>query len=271
MKSAVVPNPWQHLRRYTAARIALGRAGDSLPTRALLDFGLAHAQARDAVRLPLDRPALEGRLGAAGMPHVAVHSAAADRSAYLRRPDWGRRLDDASRMRLADAAASASRKRPALGQPKVAAADVAFVIADGLSAPAVMAHALPLLEEVLARLTGWRVAPIVIAEQARVALGDEIGAILDAQQAVMLIGERPGLSSPDSLGVYLTFAPRIGRTDAERNCISNVRPEGLTYPLAAHKLAYLLHAARQLGRTGVALKDESDLLPDTATRPPAIE
>ncbi|WP_432261577.1 ethanolamine ammonia-lyase subunit EutC [Cupriavidus sp. TMH.W2] len=238
-------DPWQRLRRFTRARIALGRTGHSQTTDAVLAFGLAHAQARDAVHLPLDVGAVTTALDAAAVPNVAVHSAAPDRAHYLRRPDLGRRLDDASRERLAAA-------RPH------EAPDVVFVIADGLSALATQTHALPLLDATRQRLPqGWRIGPVVVAEQSRVALGDEIGEILGARQVVMLIGERPGLSSPDSLGIYLTHAPRTGRTDAERNCISNVRPEGLPYAQAADRLAFLLRGAAALGRSGVDLKDDS--------------
>ena len=238
---------WSPLRRFTAARIALGRAGVSLPTEALLEFGLAHARARDAVHLPLDREALLRDLGAAGFEPLLVHSAAGDRASYLCRPDLGRRLDRSSRERLLQGT----------GQSPP---DLVFVIADGLSSLAVAAHALPLLREVLPRLPGWRVGPVVVAEQSRVALGDEIGEILQAGQVVMLIGERPGLSSPDSLGIYLTYAPRVGCSGAQRNCISNVRPEGLDYATAAHKLVHLLSSARRLKYSGVNLKDESDRL-----------
>lgn len=252
MKPLIEANPWQHLRRFTRARIALGRTGHSLPTTALLEFGLAHAQARDAVHEPLNLQAMLERLTSAGFESVAVHSAATDRHQYLRRPDFGRRLDDASRKRL-----------QALG-PK--GPDVAFVIADGLSSFAPARHAVPLLQTLRPNLVGWNVGPIVVAEQARVALGDDIGELLAAQQVVMLIGERPGLSSPDSLGLYLTYAPRAGRTDAERNCISNVRPEGLSYAAAAHKLFYLMSNARQLQLSGVALKDDSDP-PETQSEP----
>jgi ethanolamine ammonia-lyase small subunit len=251
VKPLVTSNPWDALRQFTRARIALGRAGDSLPTTALLEFGLAHAQARDAVHQALDVSGVLAQLDSAGFRHVRVHSAAADRTAYLRRPDWGRILDDESRQSLATARAEWDRTAP--GNP-----DAAFVIADGLSARAAATQAISLLAAVLPLLSGWRIAPIVVAEQARVALGDEIGVILGAAQVVMLIGERPGLSSPDSMGIYLTFAPRAGRTDAERNCISNVRPEGLRPHAAAGKLAYLLHRARQLGQSGIELKDESD-------------
>ena len=243
-----LPDPWQALRRHTRARIALGRSGDSLPTRALLEFGLAHALARDAVHLPLDCAALAAALAAAGLPYLTVHSQAAERSHYLRRPDLGRQLAPDSRSALEKAAL-----------PSAAAPDLAFVIADGLSSLAVVRHALPLLQSCLALLPGWSVAPVVIAEQARVALGDAIGAALRAGTVVVLIGERPGLSSPDSLGIYLTHRPRPGLTDADRNCISNVRPEGLPYEAAARRLAYLLNGARQLGRSGIDLKDDSGL------------
>ncbi len=237
-------NPWQQLRRFTRARIALGRAGHSQTTDTVLAFGLAHAQARDAVHLPLDCAAVEAALGQAGFASLSVHSAAPDRAHYLRRPDLGRRLDEPSRARLAASAG--------------AAPDVAFVIADGLSALAAQRHGVPLLCAVRERLPqGWTMAPVVVAEQSRVALGDEVGERIGARQVVMLIGERPGLSSPDSLGIYLTYAPRAGRTDAERNCISNVRPEGLSYAQAAERLVFLLRGAAALGGSGVALKDDS--------------
>ncbi len=236
-------DPWAALRRHTRARIALGRCGDSAPTQALLEFGLAHAQARDAVHLPLDAHALLDALRAAGFDALAVHSAAVDRAHYLRRPDLGRQLDAAS--------------RAALTAHRGAAPDVLFVIGDGLSARAAASHALPLLEAVRACLAGWAIGPVIVAQQARVALGDEIGELLAACQVVMLIGERPGLSSPDSLGLYLTWAPRVGRRDAERNCISNVRPDGLGCEAAAHKLAWHLNAARRLELSGVGLKDDS--------------
>ncbi|HJV93805.1 MAG TPA: ethanolamine ammonia-lyase subunit EutC, partial [Azonexus sp.] len=216
------PDPWSALRQHTPARIALGRSGDSLPTQALLEFGLAHALARDAVHLPLDAAALAAALDAAGLPHLAVHSQAVDRSAYLRRPDLGRQLTADSQAVLEKAALAPT-----------AAPDLAFVIADGLSSLAVSRHALPLLHACLELLPGWSMAPVIIAEQARVALGDAIGAALGAGTVVVLIGERPGLSSPDSLGIYLTHRPRPGLSDADRNCISNVRPEGLPYEAAA--------------------------------------
>ncbi|CAJ0771730.1 ethanolamine ammonia-lyase subunit EutC [Ralstonia chuxiongensis] len=250
----VQPNPWTHLRAFTDARIALGRAGNSQTTDAVLAFGVAHAQARDAVHLPLNRAALAAALGQAGFTALAVHSAAADRAEYLRRPDLGRRLDEASRAEL-------DALRPA--EPF----DVVFVIADGLSALAVQSHAVPLLCSVRERLpAGWSIGPVVIAEQSRVALGDEIGALLGARQVVMLIGERPGLSSPDSLGIYLTYAPRVGCSDAQRNCISNVRPAGLTYDQAATRLVFLLKGALALGRSGVDLKDDTPSVASGAAR-----
>jgi len=248
-------DPWQDLRAYTRARIALGRAGNSQPTAALLAFGVAHAQARDAVHQSLDVAAMRGDCDALGLPVLHVRSAADGRESYLRRPDLGRRLHAESRGHLA----AACRARVA-DHHSAEPADVVFVIADGLSAIAVQRHAVPLLVAVRKLLPDWAIGPVVIAEQSRVALGDEIGAALGARQVVMLIGERPGLSSPDSLGIYLTYAPREGRTDAERNCISNVRPEGLSYEQAAARLAFLLRGARTLGRSGVDLKDDSDAL-----------
>ncbi|MGI8741918.1 MAG: ethanolamine ammonia-lyase subunit EutC [Bryobacteraceae bacterium] len=223
-----------NLRNFTPARVALGRTGHSLPTRELLDFQLAHARARDAVHAKLDTASLllEG---------IPVVSAAADRITYLRRPDLGRKLNEDSRQRL---------QAQATGD-----FDAVFVIADGLSALAVHRHAKPLLDAVIPRLPGWRLAPIVIAEQARVALGDEIGQLLRARLAVVLVGERPGLTSPDSLGIYLTWDPKPGRTDAERNCISNIRVEGLSYTMAADQLIFLMTESRRRKLSGVHLKE----------------
>jgi ethanolamine ammonia-lyase small subunit len=250
MAQVITPDTWGHLRRFTRARVALGRTGASLPTREVLAFGLAHAQARDAVHLPLDTAALSAALSAKGFRCLHAASAAPDRAAYLRRPDWGRKLCAGSYEALEAAASHHEYDRP----------DCVFVVADGLSSLAVARHALPLLEALapLIRTTGQPM-PVVVAAQARVALGDEIGHLLGARQVAVLIGERPGLSSPDSLGIYLTHAPRPGLTDADRNCISNVRPEGLSYDAAARKLAYLMAGARRLGRSGVDLKDDSDL------------
>jgi ethanolamine ammonia-lyase small subunit len=243
---AVAANPWQALRRFTDARIALGRAGASLPTAPLLAFNLAHAQARDAVHAPLDTEALKRELNARALDSIEVRSAAHSREQYLRRPDLGRVLDAASAEQLARHAASAKT------QP-----DLVFVIADGLSSRAAALHAVPLIDRTIARLNGWHIGSVVVATQARVALGDPIGELMQARMVAVLIGERPGLSSPASLGVYLTYQPRVGRSDADRNCISNVRPEGLVYDAAAFKLAHLLDAARSRQLTGVALKDES--------------
>lgn len=266
----VTENPWQELRRLTPARIAIGRAGGSLPTREVLDFQLAHARARDAVHLAFDPAAIAAQLEERGRPSLAVQSAAPDRGAYLQRPDLGRRLDATSRGALeaftAESAGRAEGRNASAPSPPSGVNrdyDVVFVVADGLSALAVHSHALPLFDLASSALegAGWRLAPVVVASQSRVALGDEIGELLGAEQVVMLIGERPGLSAADSLGIYLTYAPRVGRTDAERNCISNVRPEGLSYAEAARKLIYLLGEARRLKLSGVELKDDSDSAP----------
>lgn len=234
-----IADPWARLRPATRARIGLGRAGDGLPTQALLDFQLAHARARDAVHTPFDAEGVAARLGK--HPVIRVHSAAESRAIYLQRPDLGRRLN-------ADCAA--------LLQP--GPYDVAFVIGDGLSATAVHDHAAPMLASALDRLEGWSVAPIVLATNGRVALGDDIGARLGAGMVVVLIGERPGLSAADSLGLYLTFDPKPGRKDSERNCISNIHPpDGLGYEAAADKLVWLMREARRLKLTGVGLKDDA--------------
>jgi ethanolamine ammonia-lyase small subunit len=242
----VPADPWTRLRAHTAARIALGRSGASLPTAELLAFDLAHAQARDAVHLRFDVDPLRDALASHGFETMTVESAAPDRETYLHRPDLGRRLSQRSEALLAGVEAEPC--------------DVLCVVGDGLSALAVHRHALPLLIELRLRLeaAGLGLGPVVLARQARVALGDPIGAALDARCVVMLIGERPGLSSPDSLGAYLTWAPRPGRSDADRNCVSNIRPEGLAPADAAQKIAWLAAAARRLGATGVRLKDESD-------------
>jgi ethanolamine ammonia-lyase small subunit len=249
----VIPNPWQTLHRFTPARIALGRSGVSQPTSAQLAFQLAHAGARDAVHRALDAPALAAALKRSGYDCLQVHSACPDRSTYLQRPDLGRRLD--------------ANSRQVLAQVTGAAGALSLVIADGLSALAIEQNVLPLLEALRARrgFDDWPLAPIVIALQGRVALGDEIGEALRARAVVVLIGERPGLSSPDSMGMYLTWAPRMGLTDANRNCISNIRPAGLSYQLAAYKLHYLLAQAYGRGISGVALKDETVACAGVAT------
>ncbi len=227
------PSLWHDLRRFTPARIALGRAGNGLPTSAHLAFQQAHAAARDAVHAALDIPALQTGLPCASL---VVHSACPDRATYLARPDLGRRLLPTDRTRLTE------NPSPSL----------ALVICDGLSALAVQRHAAPLATHLLGHFT----PPIIIATQGRVALGDDIGGALAAEAVLMLIGERPGLTAPDSLGAYLTWQPRVGRTDAERNCVSNIRPEGFPVPDAAKKLIWLIGQMRHLRLTGVSLKDE---------------
>ncbi|WP_369260862.1 ethanolamine ammonia-lyase subunit EutC [Streptomyces sp. R35] len=233
---------WASLRRHTQARIGLGRAGSALPTRHRLELQAAHAAARDAVHSPFEPDVVAAAL--TGVPTIRVRSAAPDRLTYLQRPDLGRRLDDIDRAHL----------------PRDDW-DLVFVVADGLSSRAVHEHAAPVIRETAALLPAeWRVAPVVLAEQARVALGDDIAHALGASMVVVLIGERPGMSAADSLGAYLTHTPRPGHTtDADRNCLSNIRPPlGLTHAAAAAKLVALMRGARELGRTGVALKDESD-------------
>jgi ethanolamine ammonia-lyase small subunit len=237
----------QTLSQHTAARVLLSRAGDAVATCEQLAFQLDHALARDAVNSALDVAALEAQLTLRGVTTVTVASAADSRATYLRRPDLGRTLSPKSRETLANA--------------KLPVPEVLIVIADGLSALAVERHALPLLGHLLPNLPPP--AAVVIATQARVALGDEIGHILGAHLTVMLIGERPGLSAPDSLGAYLTWSPRPGRTDAERNCISNIRQGGLDYAEAAQRILAYLAEARRLAYTGVDLKEpQSRVLPD---------
>jgi len=235
---------FSRLRAITPARVGLGRTGVSLETRDLLDFQRAHAQARDAVHARLEAAALAASIAEmTGGSVLRLHSAAVDRATYLQRPDLGRKLDEASRASL----------HPGDWE-------LALVVADGLSALAVERHVPPLLRELLPLLEGWSLAPITVVEQGRVAIGDEIGAALGVQLSVVLIGERPGLSSPDSLGAYITWDPRPGRTDAERNCISNIRAEGLSYSQAAAQLGFYLTEARRRQLTGIALKEDSRLL-----------
>ncbi len=243
-------NPWLELRRLTPARIALGRTGTSLPTRAQLDFQFAHAQARDAVHLPFDHAGLSAQLTERQRDSLLLHSAAADRNSYLQRPDLGRKLSDQSAQAL---------REYALVHP--GGVDLVIVVADGLSALAVHRHTLPFLTRLEEQMTAdeWSTAPVVLVEQGRVAVGDEIGQLLGAKMVVMLIGERPGLSSPDSLGLYFTYNPKVGLTDAYRNCISNVRLEGLSYGMAAHRLLYLMREACRRQLSGVNLKDEAQV------------
>jgi ethanolamine ammonia-lyase small subunit len=245
MKPPAELDRWAALAALTPARIALGRSGASLPTREVLAFALDHARARDAVHIPFDAAAVARQLEALGFETLELDSAAADRPTYLRRPDLGRRLSPDSRARLD-------------GRPR-SDVDVQVVVADGLSSTAVHAHAAPLLSALAPRFRaqGWRPGPVVLAHQARVALGDEIGERLGARFVILLVGERPGLSAADSLGAYLTYAPRIGRTDAERNCISNIRPAGLGYQDAAIKIAWHVGESLRRGYSGIALKDDS--------------
>jgi ethanolamine ammonia-lyase small subunit len=243
-------DPWFNLRRHTSARIALGRAGTSVPTAQVLRFAAAHAQARDAVHVPLDVPALVAALQTVGLAVLSAQSRAPTREVYLRRPDWGRRLDAESVDRVQVAA--------------VGPVDLAIVIGDGLSATAVQRHAPELLRCLRTVLDGvLTLAPLVVATQCRVALGDEIGQLSRARAVLVLLGERPGLSSPDSVGAYLTHAPAVGCTDAQRNCVSNIRPDGLPLSAAAARIAWLAREALRRRLTGVGLKDDSDtaLLP----------
>lgn len=243
-------DPWTKYRALTAARIGLERAGVSVATAPLLHFRLAHARARDAVHATLDAALLARELGALGLRACVVRSAADSRAAYLMRPGLGRRLADGEAAAL---------------EAEVGHHDLAFVVADGLSAHAVQLHALPVLRLVLPALHAdrWRVAPVVVALGGRVALGDVVAGALKAGAVVVLIGERPGLSSPDSMGAYLTWSPSAATTDADRNCISNIRPAGVCYAEAVHRMLFLLRSMRALGYSGIKLKDESD-------RPPAI-
>jgi ethanolamine ammonia-lyase small subunit len=249
--SVPLDDPWRRLRAATPARIALPRAGSAIATPAHLAFQLDHARARDAVHAPLDPEALLEGLRERGLAALKLHSAAPDRATYLSRPDLGRRLDAASR-RAVEAA------------PR--GCDLVFVIVDGLSARAVACHALPLIDQSLPafRRDGWRIGPVAVVEQGRVAIGDEIGEILGAALVGVLIGERPGLTSPDSLGAYLTWQPQIGRTDAERNCLSNIRPAGMAYDEAAQRLNHLCGQARLRRCTGIMLKDETPSNPSLA-------
>jgi ethanolamine ammonia-lyase small subunit len=235
---------WPTLRNYTDARIALGRVGASLTTSEVLAFSMAHARARDAVHLSLDVDRVAASLEAEGLTTLRASSRAHDRAEYLKRPDQGRRLAPASCASLS-VTGFTPRNR------------LTVVVADGLSALATMQHAAPAALARRARLTDWELDAVVIATLARVALADEIGELRGAEAVVILLGERPGLSSPDSLGIYMTYAPKRGRSDAERNCISNVRAAGLSYAEAAYKLHYLLEQARLGGRSGITVKDSS--------------
>lgn len=236
--SGELPDLWRQLQPLTAARIGLPRSGASIATGALLDFRLAQAQARDAVHTVLDCAALQAALG---QPAIAGMTLATERRDYLMRPDLGRQLDPAFQARLAAQAGTF---------------DLAIVLADGLSARAAQSHAPPLLAALQPLLAGWSLAPLALLRHGRVAAGDQVALALGARCVLVLIGERPGLSSPDSLGAYLTWAPAVGTRDAERNCISNIRPQGLPPAAAARQIAWLLQAMRQAGHSGVALKDD---------------
>jgi ethanolamine ammonia-lyase small subunit len=249
-KSPAQADAWRQLRSLTSARIALGHAGTSLPTAAQLDFQFAHAQARDAVHLPFDHAALSEQLAARQRETLTVHSSASDRNVYLQRPDLGRRLS-----------ADSVEQLRSYAEAHAEGFDLAVVVADGLSSLAVQRHSPAMLERIdeLAAAEGWSVAPVVLVEQGRVAVADEVAEVLKARMVVILIGERPGLSSPDSLGLYFTYAPRVGLNDAARNCISNVRLEGMSYAMAAHKLLYLMREAWRRQLSGVNLKDDAQV------------
>jgi ethanolamine ammonia-lyase small subunit len=239
---------WARLRRLTAARIGLPRSGASLATAPLLEFRLAHARARDAVHAPLDAERLRADLMTLGLPVLTVASAVRDRQQYLMRPDLGRQLAPDSTAALADHAGSGHV--------------VALVVADGLSARAVERHAVPLLAALLPQLRagGWRIAPLTLVRHGRVAIGDAVARLLRSRMVAILIGERPGLSAPDSMGAYLTWQPGAHTTDANRNCISNIRPEGMDPAAAAFKVMQLMRAMRARETSGVALKDDTERL-----------
>lgn len=256
-KTGVVENPWRKLSQYTDARIGLGRTGVSLPTRELLAFQVAHAQAKDAVHLPLDVTKLQSELVLlqhfTDIPSLLLKSQSLDRFTYLQRPDLGRRLEEESRDKIVDFMNSAKTEY-----------DLAIVVVDGLSSKAVQQNAKPFINALLKdfeqdpTLSNFKLAPFSIVEQGRVAIGDEVGELLKAEMVIVLIGERPGLSSPDSLGMYLTWTPHVGRNDAQRNCISNIRPAGLSYKDASQKARYLIKESRRLKLSGVNLKDRSN-------------
>ena len=254
----VTRNPWDKLREFTSARIALGRSGNSVPTDELLSFQLDHAQAMDAVHCTLNVDSLVAQLSDSYSilkqtlePPVVVTSKVTDRFMYLQRPDLGRQLDEASWNKL-----------EAIGKEHNAELDLAIVIADGLSSVAIQNHALPVISRLVSLLSGdeehqWNLAPIAVVKQGRVAVGDDVGECFNAKAVLVLIGERPGLTSPDSMGMYLTWGAKRGSKDSDRNCISNVRPQGLNYDDACQRAFYLLKEARRLQLSGVNLKDRS--------------
>jgi ethanolamine ammonia-lyase small subunit len=254
----VTRNPWDKLREFTSARIALGRSGNSVPTDELLSFQLDHAQAMDAVHCSLNVDSLVAQLTDSYSilkqtlePPVVVTSKVTDRFMYLQRPDLGRQLDEASWNTL-----------EAIGKEHNTELDLAIVIADGLSSVAIQNHALPVISRLVSLMSGdeehqWNLAPIAIVKQGRVAVGDDVGQCFNAKAVLVLIGERPGLTSPDSMGMYLTWGAKRGSKDSDRNCISNVRPQGLNYDDACQRAFYLLKEARRLQLSGVNLKDRS--------------
>jgi len=238
------PALWRSLRGLTSARIALGRTGQSIPLKESLHFRLTHAHARDAVYSSLDTNAIDLSLRKFNLSIIHLHSQVSSREEYLQRPDLGRRLKDQSML---------------IGNNTEH--DLSIIIADGLSAKAIHDHILLLLDKLIPSLAHLKLSPITIVEQGRVAISDEIGSLLKSKLSLILIGERPGLSSPNSLGAYLTYSPTIGLTDESRNCVSNIRPEGLSYLEAAQKISYLIQQSLTRKISGVSLKDESGLLP----------
>ncbi len=254
----IIRDGWHALQQYTAARIALGRTGVSVPAKEMLGFKMAHAHARDAVFSLLEIETITEQLRRLSLEIMSLKSRAGDRHSYLQRPDWGRRLNDLSAKALSSLLHTGS--------------DVCITIADGLSAEAINRHAVPVMQQLLPMLAAKQIsiAPVCLVENGRVAISDETGSLLQAKLSLILIGERPGLSSPDSMGAYLTFAPAIGVTDESRNCVSNIRPEGLPYSEAAFKIYYLVSEALRLQQSGIGLKDNSSNsgLPDNFSAVP---
>ncbi len=243
-------DPWEMLKKFTDARIALGRTGVSIPVKENLQFKMAHAFARDAIYTKMDMDALARGMDHLDHPYCFLHSRAENREQYLQRPDLGRMLSADGFSTMEEASGDKSY-------------DICINIADGLSATAVNLHSIALLHEILPLLkaTGFSVSPVCLIEQGRVAIGDETGSYFQAKLSIILIGERPGLSSPDSLGVYITYHPQKGNTDAMRNCVSNIRPKGLSYSAAADKIVYLIKESIRLQISGVALKDLTAIPP----------
>jgi len=240
-------DPLTAFSQFTPARIAIGRVGTSIPIKESLQFKLAHAHARDAVYSVLDTDGLSNSLKVFDLPVLLLHSRAVGRHKYLKRPDLGRRLNEESEKQLVDYGSGF---------------DIAIIMADGLSATAVNENAFGLLERLLPmlRASGLKIAPLCLVAEGRVAIGDDIGHIFKARLSLVLIGERPGLSSADSMGAYLTFNPRPGLTDESRNCVSNIRPQGLKHKPAAQKIFYLVTEALKRKLSGVALKDNAGLI-----------